>query len=89
MPDGQEQEQQEATEMRALFPPTDEERRYHNLTHYPYRDWCQHCVRGRGRDDKHKRAVESEQEGTAVVQLDYSFLTDGETQVPLLAAIDN
>eukprot|EP00971_Amphidinium_carterae_P154147 3057136-Amphidinium_carterae.4 len=30
-----------------------------------------------------------EQQGTPVVQLDYSFLTDGKAQVPLLAAIDN
>eukprot|EP00971_Amphidinium_carterae_P059551 1177736-Amphidinium_carterae.1 len=30
-----------------------------------------------------------EQQGTPVVQLDYSFLTDGESQVPLLAANDN
>eukprot|EP00971_Amphidinium_carterae_P252620 5015199-Amphidinium_carterae.2 len=30
-----------------------------------------------------------EQQGTPVVQLDYSFLTDGEAQVPLLAAVDN
>eukprot|EP00971_Amphidinium_carterae_P257977 5120652-Amphidinium_carterae.1 len=75
--------------MKVPVTPTEDEIRYHNLTHYPYREWCQHCVRGRGRDDKHKRAKESELEGTPVVQLDYSFLTDGETQVPLLAAIDN
>ena len=23
----------------------------HMLTHYPYRSWCPHCVRGRGRRD--------------------------------------
>eukprot|EP00971_Amphidinium_carterae_P237112 4705949-Amphidinium_carterae.1 len=89
LPDGQELEQQEAAEMKVPVTPTEEEIRYHNLTHYPYREWCQHCVLGRGRDDKHTKRVEREQEGTPGIQLDYSFLTDGETQVPLLAAIDN
>ena len=35
--------------------PTDEERRTHNLTHLPYRSWCEHCVKGRGREADHKR----------------------------------
>ena len=30
--------------------PTKEERRKHNCTHIPYRAWCDHCVRGRGRN---------------------------------------
>ena len=30
--------------------PSEEERRARNLTHLPYRNWCEHCVRGRGRD---------------------------------------
>ena len=29
--------------------PSKEERRRHNCTHIPYRSWCDHCVRGRGR----------------------------------------
>ena len=32
--------------------PSEEERRTHNLTHLPYRSWCEHCVKGRGRDHK-------------------------------------
>ena len=28
--------------------PTLEEVRQHRLTHYPYRSWCPHCVRGSG-----------------------------------------
>eukprot|EP00971_Amphidinium_carterae_P079275 1568550-Amphidinium_carterae.4 len=57
--------------------PTDEERRYHNLTHYrdyPYKDWCNHCVRGRGREDRHHQQKEIEQQGAPRVQLDYSLL---------------
>eukprot|EP00971_Amphidinium_carterae_P312188 6205189-Amphidinium_carterae.1 len=75
--------------MKVPTAPSDEERRYHNLTHYPYKEWCEHCVRGRGREDRHQTQREADQQGTPVVQLDYSFLTDGELQIPLLAAIDN
>eukprot|EP00971_Amphidinium_carterae_P258443 5129537-Amphidinium_carterae.1 len=65
-----------------------QEKRYHSLTHYLYREWCEHCVRGRDHEDRHHTQREADQQGTPVVQLDYSFLTDGESQVPLLAAID-
>ena len=34
--------------------PTDEERRTHNLTHLPYHSWCEHCVKGRGREADRK-----------------------------------
>ena len=30
--------------------PSKEERRKHDCTHIPYRAWCNHCVRGRGRN---------------------------------------
>ncbi len=31
------------------YQPTKEEVDQHNLTHLPYRSWCRHCVRGRGK----------------------------------------
>ena len=34
--------------------PTEEERKEHEMTHLPYRSWCRHCVRGRGKDSAHK-----------------------------------
>eukprot|EP00971_Amphidinium_carterae_P132504 2624476-Amphidinium_carterae.1 len=82
MLDEQEQEQQELAEMKVPVAPTEEEKRNHKLTHYPYKEWCAHCVRGRGREDRHHTQKEMEQQGTPVVQLDYSFLTNGEAQVP-------
>ena len=33
--------------------PTLEEVRQHRLTHTPFRSWCPHCVRGKGREDRH------------------------------------
>ena len=29
----------------------------HNLTHLPYRSWCRHCVRGRGKELPHTKAA--------------------------------
>ena len=32
----------------------------HYLTHIPYRNWCPHCVSGRGKDLDHRKAVEED-----------------------------
>ena len=32
----------------------------HNLTHSPFRRWCNHCLRGRGRRRAHKRRYNEE-----------------------------
>ena len=40
--------------------PSQAERDLHNLTHVPYRSWCLVCVRSRGRDLDHRRAVDEE-----------------------------
>ena len=34
--------------------PTQSERDDHDLTHYPYRSWCRHCVEGRGVEMRHR-----------------------------------
>merc|ERR1712026_629233 len=35
--------------------PSRQEREVHNLTHIPFRSWCEHCVKGRARKRRHKR----------------------------------
>ena len=35
--------------------PTRQEREEHEATHLPYRSWCEHCVRGKGRRRGHRR----------------------------------
>ena len=35
--------------------PSKQERETHNLTHIPFRDWCEHCVKGRARKRAHKK----------------------------------
>ena len=34
--------------------PSSQEVQEHMKTHIPYRSWCAHCVRGRGRNDPHR-----------------------------------
>ena len=38
-----------------VMSPSAEEVDNHNLTHVPYQPWCPHCVRGRGKNDAHRR----------------------------------
>ena len=38
--------------------PTRTEIEEHHLTHLPFRSWCHHCVRGRGKELPHKRGGE-------------------------------
>ena len=33
--------------------PSERERREHELTHCPFRCWCEHCVRGAGSEYRH------------------------------------
>ena len=55
--------------------PTEEEKRDHELTHIPYRNWCPHCVRGRGKDLDHRKGVEEER-GLSEFSFDYCFPGD-------------
>ena len=40
--------------------PTAREREEHEATHMPFRDWCTHCLIGRGRTDHHVSKQKSE-----------------------------
>jgi hypothetical protein len=54
------------------YTPTETERQLHNLTHLPYRDWCTHCVNGKGKEAQHRKLGTDR---TPTVQLDYQFIT--------------
>ena len=43
--------------------------------HIPYRDWCPHCVRGRGKNVAHKRGTGDHL--VPMIGLDYAFLGAG------------
>ena len=36
--------------------PTREEIEYHNITHLPFRNWCDHCVKGKGVSNPHLKS---------------------------------
>ena len=91
--DKDEEEAQEAVTRRAPKGPTKEEREKHEATHLPFREWCQHCIRGRGRNKPHKKKTEEEKEGHRVsrVSMDYFFMSQEEekaSQNPLMVMID-
>ncbi len=58
--------------------PTADEVAQHNIDHYPYRNWCRHCVEGRGRGERHaSKTVESD---IPIVGMDYFFMTKSVTE---------
>jgi hypothetical protein len=66
------QEARKAKGLKASIIPSESERKLYELTHLPYRDWCQHCVAGKGK--KHHKTLKSK---TLTIQLDYSYLEQG------------
>ena len=63
--DEDEEEGQEPVTRRAPKAPTKEEREKHEATHLPFREWCDHCVRGRARNKPHKKTQEGDEEKEA------------------------
>ena len=55
--DRKQEETEEVRQVKALAIPTlpsREEVLRHRLTHRPFRLWCPHCVRGKGREGQHR-----------------------------------
>ena len=46
--------EREVKKMNSPMKPSREEVETHNSTHLPYRNWCRHCVRGRGKEAARK-----------------------------------
>ena len=44
--------------------PTEKEREEHEATHLPHAEWCEFCMRGRGRNKAHRRKKTSREEKT-------------------------
>lgn len=63
---------------RGVTGPTKKEREEHEATRCPYRSWCRHCVRGRGRNSPHFKKKEEEgsaETKVARVSMDYFFMS--------------
>ena len=55
--------------------PTQREREEHEATHVPFRDWCAHCMMGRGRTHRHVAKQKSEdQSRRPIIAMDYFFM---------------
>ena len=53
--------------------PTKKEVEEHNLTHLPFRNWCPHCVAGKGKAASHFK--QERQDGMPEIHVDYCFLS--------------
>ena len=79
------EEGEESTKAKALrqpYQPTPEEIAEHELTHIPFRDWCVHCMKGRGQSNQHRcqkgnKDIEDEKKVGALTtfSMDYMFFT--------------
>jgi hypothetical protein len=59
--------------------PSEHEVQEHNLSgHMPFRSWCPHCVRGRGKEMDHKKQGDEDEVGIPEYHLDYCFPGDSE-----------
>ena len=55
--------------------PTQKEREEHEATHVPFRDWCAHCMMGRGRTHHHVAKQKSEdQSRRPIIAVNYYFM---------------
>ena len=70
--DGEEREVKKLGDPRK---PTQEEVVLHERTHLPYRNWCYHCVPGKGKDLDHRKSAEEER-GLSEYSFDYCFPGD-------------
>ena len=63
--------------------PSDEDVKLHQMTHLPYRNWCEHCIRGRGKEMSHTRNRETP--ATPEVHFDFAFMGEQDTAtIPIL-----
>ena len=53
--------------------PTEQEVSEHCVDHWPYRCWCEHCVKGRGTGEKHRESAGS---SIPIIAFDYLFVTE-------------
>jgi hypothetical protein len=90
----EDEEGQQPRVMRAPKAPTKAEREEHEATHLPFRSWCTHCLRGRGRNKPHKRQVvdeELDQQKVPKISMDYFFMSQDDEKAsenPLLLMAD-
>ena len=93
--DGRIEEGEEARKPKALPAPiyvSKVEREEHELTHTPYRSWCHHCVRCRGRNAQHRKKEDDDKQGQVPrIAFDYFFMShqdESSNENPMLVMVD-
>ncbi len=72
----EDEKERETRPMRSRVPPkgpSEEERRQHRVTHYPFRSWCPVCVAGRAKNYPHRRREPGDQGEFPEISFDYCF----------------
>ena len=75
------------------YNPSRQEREEHELTHTPYRSWCDHCVRARGRNQPHQQQRRTDEEDSNVprISFDYFFFSQEDQAAsnnPMIVMLD-
>ena len=59
-----------------MKPPSQRELEEHRVHHIQFRNWCAHCVSGRGQSDHHRKQLRVHEQEVLVISIDYAFLGD-------------
>ena len=70
---------------KVLVLPSEAEVEQHELTHLPFRSWCRHCVRAKGKESPHHEASPG---GVSKFAVDYMFMGEDGTPMTLLSGHD-
>ena len=73
--------------MRKLDPrePSKQEKEEHDKTHVPYRNWCRHCVRGRGKEEDCRKANRVPEKPE--VHMDFMFMGEEKSEKTLVMLV--
>ena len=72
------EEEEEEVRPRAIRQPikvSQQIKNEHELTHLPFRDWCQHCVRGKSNKTPHFKNKDTVLSNVPEISFDYGFLS--------------
>ena len=90
LPEDNVEEAAAVPKLRGPAEPTKEEIEEHMISHMPYRSWCPHCVRGRGRNLAHRQRDKDEDPTVPTLSADYAFMgKDDNKAMPVLAQRDS
>ena len=65
--------------------PSEAEVEQYGLTHLPFRSWCRHCIRAKGKEPPYD---ESSPGGVSKFATDYIFIGDDRTSLTIVAGFD-